>query len=89
MRPTWAHFYFMVNIMIKLYFFIGTILTVYAAYLVGIHTGTHQCQTEAANVHASQINDTIKTMGIINAKTVNTGVDDIRRILREKYTIAE
>ena len=79
----------MVNIMIKLYFFIGTILAVYSAYLVGIHTGTHQCQTEAANVHASQINDTIKTMGIINAKTVNTGVDDIRRILREKYTIAE
>ena len=89
MRPIWAHFYFMVNIMIKLYFFIGTILAVYSAYLAGIHTGTHQCQTENANAHASKINDTIKTMGIINAKTVNTGVDDIRRILREKYTIAE
>ena len=31
----------------------------------------------------------IKIQGVVNAEAVSRGVGDIRRVLREKYTIAE
>lgn len=59
------------------------------AYVIGYRAGVEKATVRAAEsgLHA-QIH-ILKQTEKINAQIINTGVDDIRRILREKYTIIE
>lgn len=56
---------------------------------MGGRVAMQKCNARVASVAVKQNQEIIKTMGVINEKTFNTGVRDIRRVLCEKYTIAE
>ena len=75
--------------MIKTYLIIAICGLIFAAYTLGASRGSAKCQARAAQ----QTINTITTQQIktekINAETYHTNLRDIRRILHEKYTIAE
>ena len=73
----------------KIYFLLFFIFVVCGAYLVGGRVADAKCRaTTAINTAAQQV-EFIKLQEDINAEAVSRGGDDIRRVLREKYTIAE
>ena len=73
----------------KIYLFIAAIAVVLATYWAGARIGRAQCVADnAQNAHAQQT-QIIQTVGKINVETYHRGVDDIRRVLRAQYTIAE
>lgn len=73
----------------KLYFLLFFIAVVWGAYLVGGHVANEKCRGTVADDIVAQQVELIKIQEVVNAETVSRGVDDIRRILREKYTIAQ
>ena len=73
----------------KIYFLLFFIVVVCGAYFVGGRVGHEKCKAVVAdNVAIRQI-QFIKLQEDINAEAVSRGGDDIRCVLREKYTIAE
>lgn len=74
---------------IYIFLFFVFIVVVAGAYWAGERVAMQKCNTHVASVAVKQSQEIIKTMGVINEKTFNTGVRDIRRVLCEKYTIAE
>lgn len=73
----------------KLYVLCGVAAVVVAAFFVGIMVGKLQCRESIAIEKSNTQSQILKTMGDINAETLHTGTDDIRRVLRQNYTIAE
>lgn len=75
----------------KRYFFIiiCVAFVLCAAYWAGGCVATQKCDARIANMNARAITCAAKTMEKVNVETVNTSLDDIRRILRERYSIAE
>ena len=73
----------------KLYFLLFFIVVVWGAYIVGGRVASERCRGAVANDVATQQMKFIRLQEDINAEVVSRGGDDIRRILREKYTIAE
>lgn len=59
------------------------------AYWVGRHVGKTRCNVHVAEMHMESQGQVIRAMENIDVEMAGTGVRDIRRILREKYTIAE
>ena len=73
----------------KIYCLVGVAVAALIFYLMGERAGRLQCaknQNEDVVIQQSEI---VKLQGDINAETFNRGVADIRRVLREKYTITE
>ena len=62
---------------------------IFLAYVTGVHVGNVRCGERVANANSEQILLNTTIMGQANETAVHTGVRDIRRILHEKYTIAE
>ena len=62
---------------------------IFLAYITGVHIGNVRCDARIANAIANQINQNAQIVEATNEIVIHTGVGDIRRILREKYTIAE
>ena len=75
----------------KLYIGIaGRVLALFfLAYFVGVRDGKNRCVMRASENIAQQQIHLINLQEKINAETVRSNTGDIRRILREKYTIAE
>ena len=75
----------------KTYLFIlmAGCVAIFSAYVVGVIVGRERCRADIVQNTGMVQSQTIKIMEGINAETFNTGVGDIRRILYEKYTIAE
>lgn len=71
------------------YLIIAFVIIISFVYFAGSRVATERCNTKIAEISASKQSDMVKKMDEINEKTFNTGVHDIRRVLREKYTIAE
>ena len=75
--------------MTKLYLIIAICVTVVGAYFFGINIGNAKCQLKLSRqIQQTQTQD-IRNKRVINDKVYKTGVSDIRRILFDKYTIAE
>lgn len=72
-----------------LFIFMAGGAAIFFAYAAGNRVGQLKCNAQAEQNVARQQSEIIKTMENVNAETFNTGVRDIRRILYEKYTIAE
>lgn len=71
-------------------YLIGAICAAGAAlYFCGRGVGAARCRADSAAVAMQTQQHVIKQVERINAETFNTASRDIRRILREKYTIAE
>lgn len=75
--------------MYKLYFLLFLLAVVCGAYFAGGQVGRQHCNARmGANIIAQQ-SQIMKIQGDINAEAYNRNTGDIRRRLREKYTIAE
>ena len=75
--------------MTKVYLIIVVCAIIFGAYFYGKSVGVSQCEKQ---YFQNQINFTEQQKTkerIINATVYKTGVGDIRRILHDKYTIAE
>ena len=59
------------------------------AYWAGGRVASQKCATQIAEIRAEQQSVNLENMVNVNEKVFNTGVRDIRRILRTEYTIAE
>ena len=62
---------------------------IFLAYVTGVHVGNVRCGERVANANMEQVIYNAKIMGDTNAAVMHTGVRDIRRLLHERYTIAE
>ena len=72
-----------------LFIFLVACAAIFFSYGAGVRVGRAKCNAQTEHNVAIQQSEIIKTMESVNAETFNTGVRDIRRILHEKYTIAE
>ena len=73
----------------RLYMVLIFLLVLILSYFAGMHAGTMRCHTKSALDTSKQQTKIIKIQEEINAETLHRTGDDIRRILREKYTITE
>lgn len=62
---------------------------IFLFYFIGVYVGGVKCSTRVANANSMAIISNMKIMEKTNEAANHTSVGDIRRILREKYTIAE
>jgi len=69
--------------------FLIAVCSVVGAYFFGWNAGRIQCRNTVANNITHELQQQIEIMEKTHAETLHTGMRDIRRILREKYTIAE
>ena len=75
--------------MIRIYFAALIGAAIFFAYITGVHVGNVRCDARVANANAQQIITDTQIVGKANETVMHTGVRDIRRILREQYTISE
>lgn len=75
----------------KKYFVIAAICAgvCVGAYWAGGRVATAQCDVKISEMRMAHQSMNTEILGAVHEKTVNTGVRDIRRILHEKYTIAD
>ena len=73
----------------KLYFLLFLLAVVCGAYFAGGQVGRQHCNARMGADVITQQSQIIKIQGDINAEAYNLNTGDIRRRLREKYTIAE
>ncbi len=73
----------------KLNVFFVSVVIILLAYFAGTRVASQKCKTRITELKLVGQLDINKTMDEINEKTFNTSVRDIRRILHEKYTIAD
>lgn len=74
---------------IYIFLFFVFIVVVAGAYWAGERVASQKCATQIAEIRAVQQSVNLENMVNVNEKVFNTGVCDIRRILRTEYTIAE
>ena len=68
---------------------VTVLVTFFIMYYMGMRFGAAKCAGNMADNIAVQQSAVVKASRRVNEQTFNRNVDDIRRILREKYTIAE
>ena len=68
---------------------VGIFVGLVSVYYIGLRDGKNTCNLRASQNIVQQQIHLIKLQENINAETVGCATGDIRRILREKYTIAE
>ena len=73
----------------SLYLILFFMLLLGASYFAGIHAGTLRCRAKSVVSLSNNQTKIFEIQGKINAEVVGRSGDDIRRILREKYTIVE
>ena len=71
------------------YLFMVAAVVALAAYFFGIQIGRMRCVALNARTQSDEIVNIISIKRKTDEKVYNTGLHDIRNILREKYTIAE
>lgn len=73
----------------KIYFVMIASAIILGAYFYGVNITNVKCRERQANNNISEIQHIENNKRIIHDTVYKTGVRDIRRILRDKYTIAE
>ena len=62
---------------------------IFFAYTIGLHIGNIKCREKMANAIGENMITNTNIMEKTNEEVLHTATGDIRRILRQKYTIAE
>ena len=75
--------------MIRVYCAALIVTAIFLSFMVGKHVANIKCREHMATTNAERIFYDVKFMEKTNDTVFHTGVSDIRRILHEKYTIAE
>ena len=73
----------------KVYLIFTVLALVGGAYIMGHKIAGHKCTADVANNTTNEIIKTIYVQRKIDEKVYSTGSRDIRRILHDKYSIAE
>ena len=77
----------------KLYLFFGICAAVCGAYFYGANVADAKCRARVANQNLQNIqnlqNQISKTKRITHDTVYKMGAGDVRRVLRDKYTIGE
>lgn len=73
----------------RIYIVAAIFAAFFAFYYAGVRIGRERCHADNAVRGVEIQNQTIETMERINAEAYNTGVADIRDVLRAKYTISQ
>ena len=73
----------------KFYLMAAVFALVVGAYFAGARISREKCRADAAHAETNAAITSGEIIRDANEKTFNTGVRDIRDILRRKYTIAE
>ncbi len=68
---------------------VAAVVAIFFAYFAGVRVASEKCRAKQNADVAAQQSQIIKIQGEINAQVLGRNTDDIRCILREKYTIAE
>lgn len=67
----------------------AVVIAIFFAYLAGVRIANERCRARINTDGFVRQSEIIKLQGDVNVEVFNRGVDDIRRVLREKYTIVE
>lgn len=62
---------------------------IFLSYFVGAHVANIKCDTRFAQSNSERIIGDTKIVGETNDAVFRTSIGNIRRVLREKYTITE
>ena len=71
------------------FYLVAVVVVIVGAYWSGWRVATERCQRTVVDATVQKQNQIMKMQERVNAEVFNRGVDDIRRILRAQYTIAE
>ena len=69
--------------------FVAIGVVIFSAYYIGGRAAVAQCVALRSTDVAQQQTKVIEIQRIVNDQVFNTATDDMRRVLREKYSIAE
>ena len=72
-----------------IYILAAGVAAVFIAYAAGGRVAREKCRADVAATAVRAQQQILNKIGEIDAKTYHTATADIRRMLREKYTIAE
>ncbi len=75
--------------MLRIYFAAVVIAAIFLSYFIGAHVANIKCNEHIANAISEQSVTNNNLLENTNETVFHTSVGDIRRILYEKYTIAE
>ncbi|MBO7509542.1 MAG: hypothetical protein J6T57_04690 [Alphaproteobacteria bacterium] len=73
----------------KHYLIVAAAVIVAGAYFFGLRIGRMRCVIDFGRTQSGEMTNIMDIKRNTDEKVFNTGVDDIRRVLRERYTIAE
>ncbi len=73
----------------KNYLILAVVVIIAGAYFFGARIGREKCAVANARTQTNEIINITDIQRNTDEKVFNTGVRDIRRVLCEKYTIAE
>ena len=73
----------------KNYLILAVVVIIAGAYFFGARIGRAKCAVANARAQTNEIINITDIQRDTDEKVFNTGVRDIRRVLCEKYTIAE
>lgn len=73
----------------KNYLILAVVVIIAGAYFFGARIGRAKCAMANARAQTNEIINITDIQRNTDEKVFNTGVRDIRRVLCEKYTIAE
>lgn len=73
----------------KQYLIVAVVIIVAGAYFFGLRIGRMRCAIDSMYAQSNEITNIMDIKRDTDEKVFNTGMRDIRRVLHEKYTIAE
>lgn len=73
----------------KFYMLLVIGVAIFFAYLAGGRVANEQCRARSSNNLVKQQAQILQIKRVVNEKVLGTDTNDIRHVLREKYTIAE
>lgn len=82
-------FLMFLRIKMRIYIFLTLFGVVFFTFFVGKYVGRANCQAETVVAQSYMQAEITKKIGEVNEEVLGRGAGDIRRVLREKYTIAE
>ena len=75
--------------MFRFYVAVAVCTAFFCCFWVGTIVGRVRCNLAVTQAASENIIENVKQLRIYDEKVIRTSVGDIRRILHEKYTIAE
>ncbi len=73
----------------RIYFLLAILVAFFCVYFAGVRYGTVRGKRDSAVQYQENISEIIKIQEEVNAEVFSRATDDIRGVLRQKYTIAE